>query len=503
MSWKQLKLFYVKLQVAVLFLLPFSASAQFTWTPECYQAYDAMFRLNFKLTDQLLSKERSAHPGNMVPVYLSGYADFLRTFISEEEKDFSKMKERNEMRIDTIQNSKEDPYKRLCLTELYLEQAIIRLKFKEYFGAAYEVRKAYHNLEDNQEKYPSFLPNLRAAGFMHAVIGSVPGNYQWVTNMLGLKGTINQGLGELNQILNASYKQPSLNYLTDETIVLLTFLEMNLKRNKNDETIRQRLNTIRQPERKPLILFAKSVFHFANGENDSVIRILSTRKPDTDSYRLNYLDYMEANARLYALDNSAEQYYRKYISNYKGRSYVMSSWQRIGWVRLLNNDINGYKEAISHCTKKNAEKVVADEDKQAIADADRGTIPNIPLLRCRLLFDGGYYNRALAELAGKPTSMFPEQHDKIEFTYRLARIFDKTGKKDQAEKFYKETLKNGKDKTWYFAANSGLLLAQLYEELGNKKLAAEYYKLTLEMRNHEYQNSIDQKAKAGLDRLSE
>jgi hypothetical protein len=43
----------------------------------------------------------------------------------------------------------------------------------------------------------------------------------------------------------------------------------------------------------------------------------------------------------------------------------------------------------------------------------------------------------------------------------------------------------------------------MYENDGNIVKAKEYFKKTLSLRNHEYQNSIDQKAKAGLNRLGE
>ena len=72
---------------------------------------------------------------------------------------------------------------------------------------------------------------------------------------------------------------------------------------------------------------------------------------------------------------------------------------------------------------------------------------------------------------------------------------------DKAKQLYETTYKNGLNQKFYFSSSAALHLAQLYENEGNKEKAEEFYKKTLALRDHDYQNSIDQKAKAGLGRL--
>ena len=45
------------------------------------------------------------------------------------------------------------------------------------------------------------------------------------------------------------------------------------------------------------------------------------------------------------------------------------------------------------------------------------------------------------------------------------------------------------------------MLGILYEGKGDAAKAEDYFRVCLNFRDHEYQNSIDQKAKAGLNRL--
>jgi TPR repeat protein len=85
----------------------------------------------------------------------------------------------------------------------------------------------------------------------------------------------------------------------------------------------------------------------------------------------------------------------------------------------------------------------------------------------------------------------------------LGRIQHKKENYQQAIYYYKMAMKNGADYTYYFAANAALNIGLIYEALENKDLAAYYFKACLKMRDHEYQRSIDQKAKAGLKRLAD
>ncbi|CAN5492282.1 hypothetical protein BH11BAC2_BH11BAC2_13000 [soil metagenome] len=488
--------------IILLFFSVAECQADYSWTNRCASAYDYTMRLNFKKASLLLAEEKLENPENQIPVYIESQIDFLKSFISEDQEDIDGLKKRNEVRIEVLQKHPgKSPYQQLCIAEMYLQMAISRLKAEEYFGSAYDIRRAYKILEDNQKAFPDFKPNLRGLGLIHAAVGSIPKSYQWATNLIGLNGTIQQGLGELKTLLAATYKQPEISYLRDETIVLLTFLELNLKKEKDNEVIRKRFYGVSNLAEKPLLLFAKSVFHFSIAENDSVILLLTNRKQDPDAFYVNYLDFMEGSARLHHLDWTSEKLFLKYVNNYKGKSYVKSAWQRLAWIRFLQGDLNGYNNYMKKCSDAAKNKDITDEDKAAIKEAESGNPPNLILLRARLLFDGGYYNLALGELANKPVSNFPRQKDQLEFTYRLARVFDKQEKKDKAIVFYEQTLKNGAALPFYFAANSALLLVQLYEDQGNNEKAIFYYKKTLEMKNHEFQNSIDQKAKSGLNRM--
>jgi hypothetical protein len=63
-----------------------------------------------------------------------------------------------------------------------------RLKFEQYPTAAYELVKAYKLLEENQKKFPDFTLNKKGLGLIHALLGAVPKEFNWILNLGGLKG---------------------------------------------------------------------------------------------------------------------------------------------------------------------------------------------------------------------------------------------------------------------------------------------------------------------------
>ncbi|HLP20279.1 MAG TPA: hypothetical protein VK174_08260, partial [Chitinophagales bacterium] len=140
-------------------------------------------------------------------------------------------------------------------------------------------------------------------------------------------------------------------------------------------------------------------------------------------------------------------------------------------------------------------------DKQALKEATAGIMPNISLLRARLLFDGGYYERAATEMNKISENGFKTVEEQTEYFYRTGRIYDEWNKKDSALALYSKAIEKGKDLPRYFAANSAFETGKIYEQRGNKEKATEFYNLCLSFENHEYKNGLDQKAKAGLNRL--
>lgn len=165
--------------------------------------------------------------------------------------------------------------------------------------------------------------------------------------------------------------------------------------------------------------------------------------------------------------------------------------------------LQGNKTKAFYCLqqiKKNGTTSI-DADKQAQRFAENEDWPNPLLLKVRLLIDGGYNKQALAYLKTKTSSDFTTYADKLEYYFRLGRVFDEMGNVNTALQYYNTTIKYGRNSKEYFAARAALQMAFIYEKAGMKPQAINSYNQCLSMEDHDFQNSIDQQAKAGLNRL--
>jgi tetratricopeptide (TPR) repeat protein len=116
------------------------------------------------------------------------------------------------------------------------------------------------------------------------------------------------------------------------------------------------------------------------------------------------------------------------------------------------------------------------------------------------LNDGGYQKEALAVLKEKTVDSFPKPEEALEYVYRMARIYDDMGKDDEAIEYYLTAIKLGKNRQEYYAARAAVQIGFIYETRAQKAKAITFYQQCLDMGNHEYKDSLDQRAKSGIAR---
>jgi tetratricopeptide (TPR) repeat protein len=180
-------------------------------------------------------------------------------------------------------------------------------------------------------------------------------------------------------------------------------------------------------------------------------------------------------------------------------NYIKDANLHLAWISLLKGDKAGYNTFVAKAI--NNGYLFTEKDKQAKNEA-AAPLPPVDLLKTRLLFDGGYLTKALQVLADRQTADYASEKDKAEFNYRLGRVYDGLNKDDQALVYYQSAINQGKGLKYYFAANSAVQMGKIYEKKKNAVKAKEAFNTAIAMKNHEYENSIESQAKAGLKRLA-
>lgn len=472
------------------------AQKVYDFNPVCQEAYHDILSMKIDAGQRLLNEEKKAHPNNLIPYFLENYVDFLVLFFNEDPAEYSKRIAHRSQRLSLMeQGPASSPFYGFTRSIINFQWAAIEIKFEGNMSAAMGIRKSFVQIRENERKFPSFTPNQMIYGAMQTVIGVVPDGYKWVVNLMGLKGTVKGGMAMVSNFIG--YHDAWANLFKDEGIFYYTYLKFYIL-SQREEVFRfieeRRLDTVNNH------LFAYMVANLAlnNQRADITEAIIRNRNPSPEYMATPVWDMEMGYARLDHLQKDANVYLERFITTYKGNSGVKDILEKLSWYYYLQDNMpmaNRYRSLVISRGAAHAES-----DKNALRDAESGAWPNKMLIEARLLSDGGYHHEALQVLEGKSSSDFPQEVDKLEFSYRLGRIYDALGREDDAIRAYLVAIKMGEHRQEYFASRAAWQIGYIYERRGNKNMAIAFYQRCLDMPDHEYKNSMDQRAKAGIAR---
>ncbi len=493
----------MKSWIAILLLLPalpvFPAK-HFAFTPNAREAYQEVISLRFTHARALLAQIKSDDPDNLIAYHIENYIDFFTLYLNESEEDYRRLKKNRDLRLERVeQGDPNSPYFLYVQADIRLQWSLARLKFGDFLGAFTDVSKAYKLLLENQEKFPDFLPNYKDLGILHAMVGTIPDSYRWGIKLLGgLEGTIDQGRQEIEMVIRQS--SPADFIFHEETIAFYAFLLLHLD-NRAEDAWKVISKASLNPQSNLLHCFVLANIAMRTNRNDEAIRILQQRPHAPGYFEFPYLDFMLGQAKLRRLDRDANVYLKSYVERFHGHNFVKEAYQKLAWYELINGNPGGYRQYMSACLNKGAEEVGS--DKNAQREALRTYLPDADLIRARLLFDGAYFQKAANALKNKTIYNYPHPEEQLEFLYRKGRILHGLENFPEALHYYQLTMKRGKNLPDYYACNSAIQSGLIYEKLDIPERALYFYQLALTMNPEEYQTSLHQKAKTGIERLRE
>jgi hypothetical protein len=472
--------------------------AELYYTTSINKAFESILRLRLDEGRQHLSNETKENRNNTLSVLYYNYIDFLKAFIKEEKPYADSLRLNAERRLRNLEHeSTSSPWLRFARAEILLQNAFIKIKFREYVSGALDVRKAFKLAEENTKLFPQFVLNKKLMGLLHAIMGNIPQEYHWLLNVAGMEGTTVQGMNEMNEAMK-ELERTEYKIYREEILFYMAMFQSSLSTNGiREHTIMASL----KPHIDESLLLTYCYINLAMkaGRNDDALAALNRPAIYTGTFPFAYLNYKRGLLKLRKMDYSSAADFEHFLKHFRGINFVKAAYQKLGWIALLNGDRKKYKSYMDSCILLG--KAIVDEDKDALSEAKDSLALDVTLLRTRLYFDGGYYTMALKEISAVKMSSTMPLRTQLEYMYRYARLFHKTELIDKAIQYYEHTLTTGKSQKWYYAANSALLMATIYEERKDYIKAKEYYELCLSMRHHDYQNSIDQRAQAGLERV--
>ena len=470
---------------------------QYNWTPRTQKIYESITSLRIPEARTLINQDKKANASNLIYPLLESYADFYQLFLNENKDEYKQAYPAFEQRIKLLEDGpKQSPYRLYSIALAHLHKSLIALRFNKNLEAGLDFRKAFLLFKENKKAYPNFSPNDVYLGLMTTVIGTIPKGYQWMANLLGMSGKITEGNAlVLKYILS---KDAYANQCRNEALFVYPYLVMNFEGNKK-KTFDFIEKTDYDFTNNHLHAYMATNLYLNNQQAQKALQIASDINPANTYLDLPFWQLEIGYAYLNELKlDAAKNALQQFINRFKGQFYVKDAYEKLSWIAYIQGDqakANAYRSSV--VSKGNE---VTDADKQALQNAKKGTWPHPILLRARLLSDGGYQQQALSVLAGKTSKDFDKDTDKTEFAYRLGRIYDLAGQPDQAIPFYTSAIEKGTNQPEYFAARAALQIGLIYEQKNNPTLAITFFNTCLEMKNHAFKNSLDQKAKTGIQR---
>jgi predicted negative regulator of RcsB-dependent stress response len=472
-----------------------AASYVYDYSALCQAAYQHYMALHLSQGNAAIRQELKSNPYNLMATYIADYEDCLLLLFNGDTRDYDQRYGHLEDRLKLLSKGDErSPWHRLCKAGVYFHWALVHVRFGEHFKATTTFRKSFLLIKENQKLFPNFEQNKIFLGVEEAVVGTIPDDYKWLASVFGMKGSVKKGIAQITSFIN---KSESGAPLRNEAIIYYCYLKFYLL--SQQEEVWNFINSNQFVTRDNLFnTFIKANLALNFRKGDAAIQALQVAQQDEEYKRFPVFDYEMGFALQHKLDPSANEFFNRFLSRYKGRIFVKETWQQMAFAYFLQNDIGKANNARSQILKVGTKQV--DADKQAQRFAESGIWPTPSLLEARLLIDGGYYIRALKKLQGYAFNTLSTA-DKLEYYFRLARIQDELGNDDKALSLYQTTINFGKTRKEHFAARSALQMAMLYEKRGSKTEALTKYNECLSMKNHDFQSNIDQQAKAGVNRL--
>ncbi len=455
-------------------------------------AYDKIS--NLQIPEAILLLENNKLQEDYSTLYLTSLAETLHLITTENRQDYDAFIKAGSGRLSTINNANDEhPHKILFLSEIRLHFAYVHIKFGNYWKAVHNLRQSYKLVERNVKAYPEFTPNLKALGTLQVIFGAVPQKYQWIVNIFGIDGSISEGMNNLKKFEHTDHMQQIEAGIS--LAVVNAFLLQDFS--KATEALKEYYE---KDSSNSILTYLLAVFLIKNSRSDEALSIINSTSSNSTLYDIPFIYYHIGEIYLQkgGYQNAIDSY-QKFLQEFTGNNLIKDAHYKIAlafW--LLNERAN----AITYADlARNRGITETEADKHANRQLNYDQLPNQIILKIRLLTDGGYYDEAKDVISKVDHNQFIELKDKVEFTYRIARLAHKTNDLETATAEYLETVDKAAGSQWYFAPNSCLQLGYIYLKMNEKEKAKFFFEKASEYKKHEYKSSIDNKAKIALKSL--
>lgn len=472
---------YINLLFLVFSTIPFQLLSGVEYNSNIEKAHQLLFNLEFSELNLILEKEHSINPKNVYIDYIKSYEFFLKSYFDAHSSDFNTFIEQSNHCIELLDHETNTSEAALLSASLSIQQAFLYFLWDEKMSYVKALVKGQGYIDKVNKTNPEYL---KIASIYEVIGGSVPSKYKTVAQWFNIKGNPNRGIKMIDQYLKNS-KSNSIKKVEGEIIQLylrhFVGLETHEKQNFNSENI----------------LYAYIYLSSSNASAKQKLDWISELKITHKTLPL-YFQFLKARYLLESQDQRGIAEMDVFLNQHKGVSFIHTGHFYKAWYYCSQNETSNFSHEKAFIKKLT--NPIFPIDKKLLSRIEDPSF-NASLVKARMLFDAGEFNKALVVLQNEAVkASLKTSESKIEYVYRMARIYEKLNNTDLALSLYERVIKT-KQTHLYFVAYSAYCSAKIYEGKEDAKTAILYYKKSLELNEGEYQKSIAQKCHFALNNL--
>ena len=297
------------------------SQTQFNWNDRTQTIYESITSLRIPEARRLNAIEKKNAPNNLTFVLLDNYADLFQLFFNENETEYNTLYPNFDKRLEILKTGpKNSPFYLFSQAMVHLNKAIVAIRFDKNWDAALDFRKSYLLFKQNKEAFPKFTPNNLYFGLLTTVIGSVPNNYQWMLNILGMKGSISEGNAMVLNYINSKDSYSSM--CRNEALLFYPYLVLNFEANKSKAF--DFINTTNYDFNKNHLHAYMATNIFLGNQSATKSLEISNGIEINDNYlKLPFWNYEKGFAYLNLLElDKAQKELRQFTRTFRGRVYL-------------------------------------------------------------------------------------------------------------------------------------------------------------------------------------
>ncbi|RMG54682.1 MAG: hypothetical protein D6722_28745 [Bacteroidetes bacterium] len=400
--------------------------------------------------------------------------------------------------VETL--SSEDPLKGVMLAELHAKRAILEFLDGNYLTSVRYARSSRVLIKRQQKDFPDNTEQYKILGLFNVLLGAVPRTYKWITETLGFAGDLRVGVQHLEK---AAAEGQLMSW---EASILLSYVEKNMLEQPEQALLRmQRLQ--QQSPASPLLDYLVATALMGEKRNDQAIDLLQQQAAGVVS-TLPHWGYQLGKAYAYRNDlPGAQRYLAAFLRDYEGGVFRADAYFRLGMALTLDGKYALGRYFFSQVGGE-APHSHLDGDAYARHMAERfarqaPTPFHQALFRARNFFDGGYHDQAVVVLQGTENSLAQQPEAlRIEWHYRMGRIFHARGDLPQAESHYARCIGQADDaEARWMQAYAWYYRGEVAHSQGQPELARTCWEQALGFEDYFYQNGLENRCRAALAAL--